>query len=121
MAGVRFMNKKKTTEQYVREAIEVHGDMYDYNRIVYIRSTKKVEVLCRKHGSFWVLASSHLCGTGCPVCCNTRPLKRRGLKIDRTPNDSGKRICSTCKGEFDIDYFYKDNKKGTKDGLFFSM
>jgi len=60
----------KTTEYFVREAREVHGDRYDYSKVEYKTMHKKVEIVCAEHGSFWQSAVSHVKGNkaGCPGC-----------------------------------------------------
>ena len=59
--------KTKTTEQYIQNAIFVHGDKYDYTKTIYISSNEKVEIICKEcKRSFWIEANSHLQGHGCP-------------------------------------------------------
>jgi very-short-patch-repair endonuclease len=57
-----------TTDEFIKKAIEVHGDKYDYTNTVYTNSKRKVEIICRKHGSFSQHAGSHLREAGCKVC-----------------------------------------------------
>jgi hypothetical protein len=47
------MPRKKTTEQFIAEAKAEHGDRYDYSKVVYVKSSLKVEIICAVHGSFW--------------------------------------------------------------------
>ena len=35
----------------------------------------KIELICKKHGSFKKLISSHLIGSGCPLCSKEDRLK----------------------------------------------
>lgn len=56
------------TNYFIQKAKEIHGDRYDYSMVVYERSKHKVEIVCRKHGSFLQTPNSHLCGRGCPGC-----------------------------------------------------
>lgn len=60
----------KTTEYFVREAREVHGDRYDYSKVKYKTMKEKVEIICEVHGSFWQVAVNHIKGNkaGCPGC-----------------------------------------------------
>ena len=64
------MTKKLTTEEFIEKAKRKHGDKYDYSRVVYKNSKKKVEVICPEHGSFWQIPNSHLLGKGCAKCSN---------------------------------------------------
>lgn len=59
---------KLTTERFIEKAIKVHNNKYDYSNAQYISCKNKIEIICRKHGSFWQLPSSHLSGIGCPKC-----------------------------------------------------
>lgn len=59
---------KLTTEQFIVQAKEVHGERYDYSKIDYKDAWKKVTIICREHGDFEQAPISHKSGTGCPVC-----------------------------------------------------
>lgn len=59
---------KKTTREFIDEAIAIHGDLYDYSKTEYEHSLKKVCITCKKHGDFWITPSEHLRGHGCPYC-----------------------------------------------------
>ena len=47
------MCQKCTTEEFIKKAIAVHGDKYDYSRVVYKGRHEKVEIGCPRHGFFW--------------------------------------------------------------------
>ena len=55
-------------EEFTTKAKKVHGDKYDYSKVKWINTDHKVEIVCPKHGSFWVLPSNHLRGSLCPKC-----------------------------------------------------
>lgn len=59
---------KGNTEDFVEKAQKIHGDRYDYTSSNYIRSHKKLEIICSKHGSFWQTPGHHLSGKGCRKC-----------------------------------------------------
>ena len=61
-------NKKKTTEEFIRDAIKVHGNKYDYSKVEYTSPLNKVELICPTHGCFYQIAKVHLGGHGCPAC-----------------------------------------------------
>lgn len=71
------MTKRKTTEQFVKEARDVHGDRYDYSKVVYVNNNTKVCIICPEHGEFWQYPSNHLKGVGCPVCGKNRQVAKR--------------------------------------------
>lgn len=58
----------KTTQQFVTESKNVHGDKYDYSQTIYEHSLRKLTIICKKHGAFNQTASHHLLGHGCPKC-----------------------------------------------------
>ena len=60
--------RNKTTEQFIEEAIKIHGDIYDYSKSLYTKRKNKLTISCKKHGDFDQEAGSHLGGKGCPLC-----------------------------------------------------
>lgn len=62
--------RKRTLSEFIYEARKVHGDKYDYSRVVYESSVKKVCIICPEHGEFWQIADAHLRGAQCPKCYN---------------------------------------------------
>lgn len=52
--------KKKTTEDFIREAKQVHGDKFDYSLVEYVATNKKVKIICPSHGVFEQEPSNHL-------------------------------------------------------------
>ncbi len=65
------MSVKKTTEQFIKEAIEIHGNKYDYSKSLYTGSHKKLIIVCKKHGKFFQNPTGHIHNKqGCPKCAN---------------------------------------------------
>ena len=62
------MGKKKTKEEFIKDARDVHGDKYDYSKVHYVNSKTKVCIICHEHGEFWQNPNSHLQGHGCFKC-----------------------------------------------------
>lgn len=60
--------RKYTKEEFIEKARAVHGDKYDYSKVVYVHSDKKVKIICPIHGEFKQTPKSHLYGRGCPEC-----------------------------------------------------
>lgn len=44
--------RKQHLENLLKKAIKIHGNKYDYNRVVFINQSSHVEIICPKHGSF---------------------------------------------------------------------
>lgn len=62
------MGKRKTTAQFIEDAIRVHGNIYDYSKVNYLSSHKNIIVVCKEHGNFEQSPSNHLSGKGCMKC-----------------------------------------------------
>jgi hypothetical protein len=74
----QVLRQSKTTSQFIKDAIEKHGDKYDYSRVEYVNCHTKINIMCKEHGEFTQEPSSHLSGNGCPQC---------GGKYQYTQND----------------------------------
>lgn len=57
-----------TNEEFISRLNEVHGDKYDYSKVVYTRAHDPITVICPKHGEFYPTAHNHQQGSGCPNC-----------------------------------------------------
>jgi len=68
--GVDFIPllKKHTNKSYIKKCKDCHGELYDYSLVNIISVEDKVEIICKKHGSFWQRAEDHFRGIGCPKC-----------------------------------------------------
>jgi len=61
---------KRTISDFIRRAIDVHGDRYDYSHSRYTNSHSKININCNVHGIFSQNVFDHLNGSGCPKCAN---------------------------------------------------
>ncbi len=59
--------RKKTTKEFIRDGVAVHGDRYDYSKSEYVGNKKKVVIICTKHGEFEQTPANHLY-FGCKLC-----------------------------------------------------
>lgn len=64
----RSEKRKITTEQFISKSCLIHGSLYSYEKTNYIDNKTYVEIICKKHGSFFQTPNSHLNGNGCPKC-----------------------------------------------------
>lgn len=60
--------RRVSMDEFVRRAKAVHGDKYDYSRVVYVGCETEVEIVCPEHGSFFQTPKSHWEGNGCSRC-----------------------------------------------------
>jgi len=61
-------SKRKNKALFIDKARERFGDLYDYSKVKYSKSTRKVTVICPKHGEFKQTPANHVNGSGCPYC-----------------------------------------------------
>lgn len=62
------MPKRKTKEEFIEDAIKLHGNEYDYSNVEYVNNRTLVRIICNKHGEFLQTPDVHLRGCGCPIC-----------------------------------------------------
>ena len=109
---------KKTTEEFINEAKELHGNKYDYSKVEYDGKEKNVCIICPKHGEFLQKPTVHLKGSGCPICNREKnklkltteefiekAIKIHGNKYDYSKveyNNTDDKVCIICPehGEF---------------------
>ena len=82
----------KTTEDFIREAIEIHGDKYDYSLVEYKDNLTKVPVICKKCRElgqdyiFEIRPTHHLRKnqpSGCPRCAKRNRTMTQEKFIER--------------------------------------
>ena len=65
-------NFKFTTEEFIKKAIEVHGDKYNYSKVEYKLNSIPVTITCPIHGDFEQRPNDHTSGQkGCKHCSKT--------------------------------------------------
>ncbi len=69
------MSKRKTREEFIQEANQIHNFKYDYSLVKYQRNSIKIKIICLKHGEFEQIPKDHLNGRGCQKC----GLEKQGL------------------------------------------
>ena len=79
----RIKNMTSSNEEFITKAKEVHGDKYDYSKVEYERSNKKVCIICPIHGEFWQTPNQHLQGRGCHKCNESRLERDISLLLDK--------------------------------------
>jgi very-short-patch-repair endonuclease len=61
--------KGKGTKKFIKDAIKIHGDKYDYSLVDYKNGVEKVKIICKIHGIFEQSPKNHTnIGQGCPIC-----------------------------------------------------
>jgi len=60
--------QRKTISDFVRESNEIHNNLYDYRKFIYVNAKTKGTIVCSIHGGFAQYPYSHIAGNGCPKC-----------------------------------------------------
>lgn len=66
---------------FSNKANEIHDFKYDYSNVNYKHSQNKIEIICKKHGSFQQKPTDHLKGQGCPRCKCKGKVSKAELEI----------------------------------------
>jgi very-short-patch-repair endonuclease len=74
-----FGTPKKTTNEFINDAIKKWRNKYDYSEVEYNGNKRKIRIICKIHGVFSQTPNDHLTGYGCPVC----QASRGELKIEK--------------------------------------
>ena len=100
MCGVikNIKSRSLNTKEWIIKAKEVHGDEYDYSKVKYVNTHKKVTIICHIHGEFCQTPAAHLKGQGCPMCGDLRRVKHSnynsGLYHIKKPNKYSGNDCN---------------------------
>lgn len=81
--GIELKNSKLTKKghDYLDLLKLVHGDKYDYSKVVYQGGANAITIICPIHGEFEQNARGHSRGQGCPKChYETTSLANRDTK-----------------------------------------
>ena len=66
--------------EIIKNFKKIHKDNYDYTNVQYRGYHRKVEIICRLHGSFFQTPASHIKNkSGCPKCGRERTSKKRKI------------------------------------------
>ena len=75
--------KRYSQEDVIKMFKEIHGDEYIYDNVIYNGIDEDVEIICRKHGSFWQTPYNHIhkkCG--CSKCRYEKLSEKFRLSIE---------------------------------------
>lgn len=61
-------SQRLTQEEAIAKFKAVHGDFYDYSKVIYGMKTDKVTIICPDHGDFEQQPDNHWNGQDCPQC-----------------------------------------------------
>ena len=117
---------KINTKEFIEKAKIVHGNKYDYSKVVYRGANQKVRIVCQKHGEFWQTPGNHLKGCGCQKCAKRIPMTidefiKKAKKIHGDKYDyklvnklsENKKIQIICKEHGMFEQYYHHHLKGS--------
>lgn len=60
---------KKTTDEFVKRAKQIHGNTYEYSKSEYVTTKTPLVIICKTHGEFLQSPQCHINrNQGCPKC-----------------------------------------------------
>ncbi len=87
------MARKLTQEEFIAKAVAIHGDKYDYSKVVYINTRTKIEVSCNHCGNTILIPpKKHLLPQrGCRRCHHNKQRMSREEFIARSVSVHGEK------------------------------
>lgn len=71
---------KLTKEQVLDDFKKIHGNKYDYSKVLYLKTNIPVTIICPDHGIFSQQPLHHKKGSGCPDCHDKGKHNTKSLK-----------------------------------------
>ena len=100
----RNLSQKEVIEKFK----EVHGDKYDYSKVIFTKIKEKVCIICPKHGEFFQTPQKHLYGRGCPVCNQSHLEREVRLFLQENNINKKKKKMFKWLGLKRLDFFLND-------------
>ncbi len=114
LKNIQYGEERRQT--FINDAIKLHGNQYDYSKVDITGKLKKVEIICKDHGSFFMMPSLHLRGEGCKLCNKTNLLncERRlyQILIDNFPEEEIIKQFHNFLGRQSLDFYFPKYKIG---------
>ena len=87
-------SKTKTQQQFIEEAIKIHGDAIDFSKAVYVKDKEHVKLNCLTNPEHpeWSASPNHILGgSGCPRCAKSSisDISQRWLDHKGIPDNPG--------------------------------
>lgn len=86
----QISKRTKTLEQFISDAIKIHGDKYDYSKSIYLNDNSKILIICSEHGEFEQKVSNHLQGKGCNKCADIIRASKKTKPFEQFIEDAKK-------------------------------
>jgi Zn finger protein HypA/HybF involved in hydrogenase expression len=63
---------RHTKTKFIEKAIKIHGNKFEYGKVIYENNNIPIIITCKLHGNFYQLPGNHLKGNGCPKCKSSK-------------------------------------------------
>jgi len=104
-------NKNRLTKkEFIEKAIAKHGNKFKYSKVKYINNYTSVVIICAYHGEFNQSPSSHLLGSGCPICRLSKGEQKVASFLEKN-NVSFITQYKFDKSRLSYDFMFEQNKK----------
>lgn len=90
-----------STEEFIAKAKEIHGNKYDYSKVDFHNINEDVEIVCKKHGSFFQTPKHHIDKAGCIKCAIEKMINSRRLTTEEVIEK-----CKEVRGTENFDYSF---------------
>ena len=104
-----MVRRKLTTEEFIKRAMDIHGNLYDYTKTEYVNYDTKLIITCPKHGDFKQSPTHHLNGEGCPKCRYIKSASSKRRSLDKIINLANK--THNNKYDYSLIKEYKNDKE----------
>lgn len=64
----KVRGKRLNQDDVIQDFIRVHGDRYDYSKVIFKTNNDKVTIICKRHGEFDTTPKRHRKGANCRKC-----------------------------------------------------
>jgi len=79
----RANKRRGTAEQFIKKARKIHGDYFDYSKVVYKNNSTKITITCPVHGDIRILPDNHISRqSGCRKCLDVANASRQRMSLD---------------------------------------
>lgn len=106
-----LLKNRRNNIDFIDDFKKKHGDKYDYSKVDYKHCNAKIDIVCKKHGIFKQTPSSHISGSGCPICKISKGEERiMNYLIKKSINFSRQHLFDGCllKNKLPFDFFLPD-------------
>jgi hypothetical protein len=70
-------------DEFIDYSSKIHNNKYIYNKSVYVNNLTKVTITCPIHGDFQQLPQSHMSGSGCSSCNDSKGEREITFFLDK--------------------------------------